>query len=153
MFVHTPKHKFTKRLLQHRPFRNALILLVTLSFFLGVIVVSIESRSPDANIHTIEEGLWWAITTVTGVGYGDYVPVTTIGRTIGATLEIAGVVVFGLLVGIIGITMTKKQEEYNWFRLFERLDQLEGRIRTVERSSTAIVKSSLSEDDEVRPKK
>lgn len=139
----TAHRTFSHRLFHHRSFRNALILLVLLSVFLGLLVVPVELRSPRSRIRTMEEGLWWAVTTVTGVGYGDYVPVTTMGRIIGAALEISGVTMFGLLIGIIGITMTKRQEEYTWFRLFDRLNHIEERIERMEKKMDMVVGNTL----------
>jgi voltage-gated potassium channel len=46
----------------------------------AVIVYLIERHAPSSNIHTLGQSLWWSVTTVTTVGYGDYVPVTTAGR-------------------------------------------------------------------------
>ncbi len=145
-------HKVTHRLFHHRPFRNALIFLAALSIFLGILIVPVESRDPKVVIHSVEEGIWWAFTTVTGVGYGDFVPVTITGRLIGIALEITGVIFFGLIVGIIGITMTKRQEEFVWFRLFDRLDSLEAKLQRIERQNAANVKQTLAEHDEKRTK-
>jgi voltage-gated potassium channel Kch len=43
-------------------------------------VYLLERHAPGSSIHTLGESLWWSVTTVTTVGYGDYVPVTTAGR-------------------------------------------------------------------------
>lgn len=141
---------FSHRLFHHRSFRHALLLLITLSVFLGILIVPIELRSQKARIQTIEEGLWWAVTTATGVGYGDFVPVTTTGRMIGAALQLAGVTMFGLLIGIIGITMTKRQEEYTWFRLFDRLDQIDERLNRLEKKINMTVENTLPKHDQIR---
>jgi hypothetical protein len=53
------------------------------------------ARFPD-----LGTGLWWAVTTVTTVGYGDHVPVTTAGRIVGATLMIAGIGCFAFLTAV-----------------------------------------------------
>lgn len=143
-------HKVIHRLFHHRSFRNAFIFLTALSIFLGILIIPVESRDPKANIYSAEEGIWWAVTTVTGVGYGDFVPVTATGRLIGIALEITGVIMFGLIVGIIGITMTKRQEEFVWFRLFDRLDHIEAKLQRMERQNVANVKQTLSENDEKR---
>jgi voltage-gated potassium channel len=46
----------------------------------AVIVYLFERHAPHSNIHTLGESVWWAVTTVTTVGYGDYTPVTAQGR-------------------------------------------------------------------------
>lgn len=132
-------HKLTTRLINHKPFRDALMLLVFCATILGVLIVPVEAMSKTARIRTFEEGLWWAATTVTGVGYGDFVPVTTVGRIIGVLLQVSGVVIFGLIIGIIGITMSKRQEEYYWFKLFERIDQLESKLDNLEKKNTFLI--------------
>lgn len=46
----------------------------------AAIVYLVERHASGSSIHTVGESLWWSVTTVTTVGYGDYVPVTTTGR-------------------------------------------------------------------------
>ena len=46
----------------------------------AAIVYLLERHAPGSDIHTLGESLWWSVTTVTTVGYGDYVPVTAAGR-------------------------------------------------------------------------
>lgn len=46
----------------------------------AIIVYLFERHAPKSNIHTLGEAVWWAATTVTTVGYGDYTPVTAEGR-------------------------------------------------------------------------
>ncbi|HAV15581.1 MAG TPA: hypothetical protein DCX25_04605 [Candidatus Pacebacteria bacterium] len=132
-------HRLTRRLFHHRKFRTVFVLILIFTVVLGFTIVPIEATSPLARIHTSEEGLWWAVTTVTGVGYGDFVPITTLGRVVGALLQISGVLMFGLIIGIIGVTLTKRQEEYSWFRLFDRLDQLEEKLNALEKKSKFLI--------------
>ena len=53
--------------------------------------------SPDANIRTADDAVWWAFATITTVGYGDRYPVSAEGRIIAAILMSAGVGLFGAL--------------------------------------------------------
>jgi len=56
---------------------------------------------PGANIHTAEDAVWWAFTTITTVGYGDHYPVTPEGRFVAVILMCAGVGLFGAFSGFL----------------------------------------------------
>lgn len=123
-----------KKLFKQRRFRQALIICVTLSIAVSFLIVPIEARDPRARITTPIDGLWWALQTMTTVGYGDEVPVTDLGRGLGALMQILGAVLFGVLIAMIGSTMNRSQEEFYWNRLFERLDALEEKVNFLEKS-------------------
>ena len=78
-------------------FLSALVVLTASS----VIMVQVEGRSADANIKTGGEALWWAFVTITTVGYGDFFPVTSLGRTIAVVVMFAGVGIIGSLASIL----------------------------------------------------
>ena len=56
-----------------------------------------ERHAPGSNIHTLGESLWWALVTVTTVGYGDYSPVTVLGRTAAVCIMAIGLVTLAVL--------------------------------------------------------
>lgn len=64
-------------------------------------ILFVERSAPEANIRTAEDAVWWSITTVTTVGYGDTYPVTLGGRIIASALMITGVGLFGTLSGVV----------------------------------------------------
>jgi voltage-gated potassium channel len=66
-----------------------------------VLVLQFESRSPDANIVTGGDALWWGLVTITTVGYGDFFPVTFLGRITGVFVMFAGVGIIGSLASIL----------------------------------------------------
>jgi len=68
--------------------------------FGSVFVLQFESSSPDANITTGGDSLWWAVVTITTVGYGDQFPVTALGRITGAVVMFAGIGIIGALASI-----------------------------------------------------
>jgi voltage-gated potassium channel len=76
----------------------AAFLVLTVSTLL---VVQFESRSPDANIASGADALWWSLTTITTVGYGDQYPVTGLGRLVGVFVMFAGVGIIGSLASIL----------------------------------------------------
>ncbi len=76
---------------------SAFLVLVVAS----VLVLEFESFSPDANITTGGDALWWAIVTITTVGYGDKYPVTPGGRVVAVSVMFAGVGIIGALASIL----------------------------------------------------
>lgn len=65
------------------------------------LVLQFESRSPDANITTGGDAIWWGFVTITTVGYGDFFPVTALGRMVGVAVMFAGVGIIGALASIL----------------------------------------------------
>ena len=74
------------------------LLVLTVS---GALVLQFESKSPDANITTGGDALWYSIVTITTVGYGDFYPVTAAGRVMGMFIMFAGVGIIGALASIL----------------------------------------------------
>ena len=64
-------------------------------FVAALAVLEAERNAPDASITTFGEALWWTITTLSTVGYGDRYPVTLEGRLVAATLMVAGIALLG----------------------------------------------------------
>jgi voltage-gated potassium channel len=67
----------------------------------SVMVLQFESHDPDANIHSGGDAIWWGIVTLTTVGYGDFFPVTMLGRITGLFVMFAGVGIIGALASIL----------------------------------------------------
>jgi voltage-gated potassium channel len=67
----------------------------------SLVVLNAESRSADANITTGGDALWWAVVTITTVGYGDYYPVTPVGRTAAVFVMVMGIGIIGALASIL----------------------------------------------------
>jgi voltage-gated potassium channel len=74
-----------------------IIILTTCS----VLVLQFESKNPDANIKSGWDALWYAVVTITTVGYGDRYPVTALGRLSGIFIMFAGVGIIGVLASIL----------------------------------------------------
>ena len=76
---------------------SAFILLVITS----ILVLTFETRSGEGNIATGGDALWWAMVTLTTVGYGDTFPMSAAGRITGVFVMIAGVGIIGSLASIL----------------------------------------------------
>jgi voltage-gated potassium channel len=88
------------------------LLLVFIVLTTGtVLVLQFESRSPDANIVSGGDALWWAFVTLTTVGYGDFYPVTTLGRMTGVGVMAAGIGLIGALASILASILVPSPDE------------------------------------------
>jgi len=71
-------------------------------------VLQAERPDPNANIKSIGDALWWAIATMTTVGYGDRYPVTMTGRMVAVTLMIGGIAVLGLTTATVASWLVER---------------------------------------------
>jgi voltage-gated potassium channel len=70
----------------------------------GVSIYMVEVKI-NPTIESLVDGMWWALVTITTVGFGDITPVTLLGRIIGAVLMVAGMFTLALFAGIIGSSL------------------------------------------------
>jgi hypothetical protein len=98
---------------------NAMVMLIVFLgvsvLFFGSLIYHAERMSPDAGSKSNEyrhefpdltTGFWWAIITLTTVGYGDKAPETAFGYTIGAIVAVSGLVILSFVVPIISNEFT-----------------------------------------------
>lgn len=76
----------------------------------AVLVWIVETGDPRSRVDTFAEALWWAVVTVTTVGYGDVTPVTTTGRVIAVFLMVTGIGTIGLLASQVGTALIRRDE-------------------------------------------
>jgi voltage-gated potassium channel len=100
-------------------------------FIGGVAILDVERDATGANITTPADGFWWALTTMTTVGYGDRFPVTSAGRLIAAALMVIGIALLGVLTASIAawfIREVAQQDEANLEPVEDHLTRLELKI-------------------------
>ena len=114
--------------------RKAVVLIVSvaaiLAFSAAVLVYAI-----DPAIGSFGDALWWAVVTVSTVGYGDVVPETGPGRVVGAVLMLTGLSLIPLITSVVvSILVSQRNREAraeeldHLNRIYERLDALERRL-------------------------
>jgi voltage-gated potassium channel len=111
----------------------------------GLAVATIEAADPARNIQSIPDGLWWAVTTITTVGYGDRFPVTPIGRAIPAGVMILGIGLFGLLAASLASLLIQKDIERE---LDPQMDRIEERLTRIESLLEGLQPSSDGEREQ-----
>lgn len=89
-----------KRLLVRHQLHYALLVVVIVILGAASLALVVE-EGHGGTIQSFGDALWWAVTTVTTVGYGDTYPVTPAGRGIAAFLMVTGIALFGLLTANI----------------------------------------------------
>ena len=97
------------------PAKTALLTIVIAAFvlvtFASIMILRFERRAPGATIRTGADSFWWALVTVTTVGYGDYVPVTFPGRILATVLMTFGIGIFAVLTGFLATKLLVPQED------------------------------------------
>jgi len=76
-----------------------------------VIMYNVESGAENSQMTTYLDALWWCVATVTTVGYGDVVPVTSIGRIAALVYMFFGISLVATLLAVISNTFYKKRFE------------------------------------------
>jgi voltage-gated potassium channel len=116
------------RVLAHRGFHFVLLAVVVLVFVGAALELAFEAHAPGASIHSYGDGLWWAMVTITTVGYGDKAPVTPGGRGVAVVFMVTGVALFGLLTATISAYFAETGKD----SLGERIDGLRDQLGHVE---------------------
>ena len=103
---------------QGRTTAEIFVAVAALLVLAGGLVLDAERDNGEANIKTPGDALWWAMSTVTTVGYGDRYPTTALGRVAGALLMIVGIALLGVVSGGIATTFIRQ------FTALEDLDEV-----------------------------
>jgi voltage-gated potassium channel len=77
-----------------------LLLTITIS---GALMYMLEGEDQPGIFTSIPAAMWWAVETITTVGYGDMVPVTVAGRILGGVISIVGIGTLALFSGLITV--------------------------------------------------
>jgi len=116
----------------------------------GAIVVFLyERHATGSNIHTLGESVWWAVTTVTTVGYGDYYPVTVGGQIAASCIMAIGILTLAVVTAQVASSFVDQAarrrasspspdtaaEEVSLAELAQRLSRIEALLTA--RSSAA----------------
>jgi voltage-gated potassium channel len=76
------------------------VVVVVVIFTCAYVAYSVE-RATNPLFNSFGTSVWWAVVTITTVGYGDVYPITTAGRLTGVVLMFSGLALFGVLAGTL----------------------------------------------------
>jgi voltage-gated potassium channel len=94
----------------------------------AVMVWHVEHDNPQSSIHSITDALWWAVTTVTTVGYGDKYPQSPEGKAVAIGLMILGIAIFGLVSATLASYFIESDTKDEYEDVREQLTRLEAKL-------------------------
>jgi voltage-gated potassium channel len=106
------------------PLLSVLVIFLMVLFLASVSVYFLERDVQPATFGSVPAALWWAIATLTTVGYGDVVPITTLGRLVAALVMICGLGVFGLWTGILATGFAAETRRDNFLKTWESVSKV-----------------------------
>jgi voltage-gated potassium channel len=106
------------------PLLSVLVIFLMVLFLAAVSVYFLERDVQPATFGSVPAALWWAIATLTTVGYGDVVPITPLGRLVAALVMICGLGVFGLWTGILATGFAAETRRDNFLKTWESVSKV-----------------------------
>jgi voltage-gated potassium channel len=126
-------------ILGHRGLFRVLLAAVGLLFLGAWLVLLFEKNATGSNIHSYHDALWWAVVTVTTVGYGDRFPVSEGGRAVAVILMLVGIGLIGVLTATVASFFVQEHTDANkdllkasHEDLGARLDEIDSRLARME---------------------
>ncbi|TKR68041.1 hypothetical protein L596_024089 [Steinernema carpocapsae] len=98
------------------------LFLLTAIIFFATLIYFAERDEPNTTFKSIPDSCWWAVVTMTTVGYGDYCPKTVLGKMIASCASISGVLVLAFPITMIVENFSKNYgaEEKHDFKVVQR---------------------------------
>jgi voltage-gated potassium channel len=130
-------------ILGHRGLFRVLLAAAGLLFVGAWLVLLFDEHAAGSNIHSYHDALWWAVVTVTTVGYGDRFPVTEGGRAVAVVLMLVGIGLIGVLTATVASFFVQEHTDANKDQLQAahedlgtRLDDIDSRLARMEAALT-----------------
>src|SRR6478672_6406672 len=106
------------------PLFSVLVIFLMVLFLASVSVYFLERDVQPDTLGSVPAALWWAIATLTTVGYGDVVPITPLGRLVAALVMICGLGVFGLWTGILATGFAAETRRDNFLKTWDSVSKV-----------------------------
>ena len=117
-----------RSILGRRGLQFTVLFAVLIVFAAAGAETAFEANAKGGTIHGFGDALWWAVSTVTTVGYGDKVPITGPGRGVAVVLMLTGIAVFGAVTASIAAFFVETQRPDGLEEITERLARIEAAV-------------------------
>jgi voltage-gated potassium channel len=113
---YSPALQTLKRVVAHewRALLGALLLMMMLLLFAATMIYFLERDAQPQNFGSIPASAWWALETLTTVGYGDVTPTTPLGKVFGGIVMLFGLCMFALPVAIIATGFSQEAARHEF---------------------------------------
>ncbi|HEX4865461.1 MAG TPA: potassium channel family protein [Acidimicrobiales bacterium] len=119
-----------RSILTHRGLHFVLLSVALLVFVAAALEKAFEAEAKGSNIHSYADSLWWAVVTITTVGYGDRFPVTAAGRGIAVVLMLVGIGLVGVITATLASYFIEQDKDQNLVAIEARLGRIEALLTT-----------------------
>jgi len=99
---------------EYRALLGALLVILVLLLFSATVMYYLEREAQPDKFGSIPDAAWWALATLTTVGYGDVVPVTPLGKLLGGVVMLLGVGMIALPVAIIATGFSQESGRHQF---------------------------------------
>jgi len=99
---------------EYRALLGALLVILVLLLFSATAMYFLEREAQPDKFGSIPDAAWWALATLTTVGYGDVVPVTPLGKLLGGVVMLLGVGMIALPVAIIATGFSQESGRHQF---------------------------------------
>jgi hypothetical protein len=106
------------------------------TIFLTVVAGAVQATVDTGDFKTFWDGVWWAVVTVTTVGYGDIYPKTVAGRAVGMTLMLVGIGFLSVLTATIASRFVKQERSEETTGITDALARIEADLAAMRANST-----------------
>jgi voltage-gated potassium channel len=105
-----------KRVIAHeyRALLGALLIMMMMMLFSASIVYFLERDAQPDKFSSIPAAAWWALATLTTIGYGDIVPITPLGRVFGGVVMLFGIGMFALPIAILSAAFSQESARHEF---------------------------------------
>jgi voltage-gated potassium channel len=146
-------HRGGAKLTRHSVVANVAVTVGAAAVVAALAILDAERDAPGSTIRNYGDALWWAMSTIATVGYGDRYPVTVEGRFIAAALMVSGIALLGVITAAIASWFVERVSEMTTSerRTHASIDVLLDEVRAL-REELAQLRIGLSDHGGAAPR-
>jgi len=99
---------------EYRALLGALLVMMMLMLFSAAVIYFLEREAQPDKFGSIPAAAWWAIATLTTIGYGDIVPITPLGKLFGSIVMLLGIGMFALPIAILSTGFSQESMRHEF---------------------------------------